>query len=300
MAQHQSAPQDLSAGGRYVSIGDTRLFIVERGQGYPLLVLHGGPGLDHCMFGDYLDALGDQFRLIFVDERSQGRSDMAAPETWTLPQMAKDVSLLAEALHLSRYAVLGHSYGAFVALQHAVDFPGAAAQTIVSSGIPSAKYLEHVAKNLEAFEPVALREQVTASWEREKSAQTQEDCASLLHDQLPFHFGNPLDPRIAEYEARTAGMVHAPQVLRHFANQDYGMIEVEERLGQIPQPLLVLAGRLDRTCSVEAAEAIARGAPHAELVIFEHSGHMTFVEENARYVQVVRAWLAQQQPTGIR
>ncbi|HEY7123093.1 MAG TPA: alpha/beta fold hydrolase [Ktedonobacterales bacterium] len=291
MAANQNDPQDSSAGGRHVNIGDTRLFLVERGQGHPVLVLHGGPGLDHWEFADYLDALTDQFRLILVDQRSQGRSDMSPPETWTLPQMAKDVSLLAGALHLSRYTVLGHSYGAFVALQHAVDFPGAAAQTIVSSGLPSAKYLEQVGKNLAAFEPVALREQVTASWEREKSAQTQEDCASLMHDQLPFHFGNPLDPRIAEYEARTADTVYSPHVLRHFANQDYGMIEVEDRLAQITQPLLVLGGRLDRTCTAEGAKAIAIGAPHAELVIFEHSGHMTFVEENAHYVQVVREWL---------
>jgi len=36
----QPQPQDL-ASGRLVSIGDTRLFIVEHGQGYPLLMLHG-------------------------------------------------------------------------------------------------------------------------------------------------------------------------------------------------------------------------------------------------------------------
>jgi len=45
--------------GRLVPIGDIRLHVVERGQGYPLIVLHGGPGLDHRMFGDYLDLLGD-------------------------------------------------------------------------------------------------------------------------------------------------------------------------------------------------------------------------------------------------
>jgi proline iminopeptidase len=296
MSTAHPQPSSAQDGGRFVNIGDTRLWVVERGRGYPLLVLHGGPGLDHWEFADYLDALGDQFRLILVDQRSQGRSDVAPVETWTLAQMAQDVSALAAALGLARYAVLGHSYGAFVALQHAVDFPGAAAQTIVSSGLPSAKYLEQVQHNLAAFKPITLREQVTASWEREKSAQTQADCASLMHDQLPFHFGNPLDPRIADYEARTADTVYAPQVLRHFANQDYGMIEVEERLSQITQPLLVLAGRLDRTCTLAGAQAIANGAPHTELVIFEQSGHMTFVEENARYVQVVRAWLGKHLP----
>jgi proline iminopeptidase len=274
-----------------VSIGDTRLFVTERGNGYPLIVLHGGPGLDHHMFGDYLDPLTDSYRLILVDERAQGRSEPASESTWTLPQMARDVSTLAASLGLKRYAVLGHSYGSFVALQHAVDFPGAAAQTIVSSGIPAARYLEKVWRNLETFEPVELRKQVTDSWEREKVVQTHAECVSLLHDQLPFQFGDPLDPRIADYERRTAGGVYSAAVLRHFASLEYGGIEVEDRLSSVTQPVLVLAGRHDRTCSVEAAEAIAAGIPHAELVMFEHSGHMTFVEENEGYLNAVRGFL---------
>ena len=286
----QPQSQDL-ASGRLVSIGDTRLFIVEHGQGYPLLMLHGGPGLDHTMFGDYLNQLTDQFRLILVDQRSQGRSEMSPPKTWTLAQLAKDVGALAGALGLERYAVLGHSFGALVALQYAVDFPGQASQTIVSSGFPSARFLTHVQKSLETFEPIELREQVMSSWEREKSVQTIEDFANILHDQLPFHFADPRDPRIYDYERRTIGSIYSPQVVRHFAAQDYGMIEVEDRLGGVSQPVLVLAGRHDRTCSVEAAEVIARGIPQAQLVIFEQSGHMTFVEENEPYLATVRTFL---------
>jgi pimeloyl-ACP methyl ester carboxylesterase len=151
------------AEGRLVSVGDTRLNVVERGIGYPLIVLHGGPGLDHRSFGDYLDPLADEHRLLLVDQRAQGRSDRAPEETWTLERMAADVDALARALELERYAVLGHSYGAIVALQNAVDFPGAAAQTIVSSGVPAARFLAEVDANLAAFEPVELREQVTRS-----------------------------------------------------------------------------------------------------------------------------------------
>jgi proline iminopeptidase len=281
---------------QYIDIGDTRLFVVQRGQGYPLIILHGGPGLDHHEFADYLDPLCDQFRLILVDMRAQGNSSMCAEETWTLKQMAADVVSLANVLGLEKYALLGHSYGAFVALQNAVDFPGAAAQTIVSGGVPSSRFLEVVDKNLEEFEPVELREQVADSWAREATAKTQEDFASLMHDQIPFHFGDPLDPCIPEYEARTAGTVYSPAVLQHFAKAEYGGIEVEDRLKNVTQPVLVCTGRLDRVCSVEAAEATAAGLPDAELVIFEQSGHMTFVEENERYLDVVRGFLTKNIP----
>ena len=278
--------------GRHVEISDTRLHVVERGgDGLPLLIVHGGPGLDPRQFGDYLDPLGDDFHLVFLDLRSNGRSDPAPVETWTLERMAADLSELAAAMGFERYATLGHSYGAFVVLQHAVDRPGEPAATVVSSGLASARHLAAVEANLAAFEPVELREQVTRSWAREAEARTQEDCSSLLHDQIPFHFADPRDPRIEEFERRTAGGVYAPEVLRHFAVADYGAIEVEDRLGGVTHPVLVLAGRHDRTCVVEGGEAIAAGIPGAQLAVLEASGHLTFAEENDAYVDVVRGFL---------
>src|SRR3954466_13317151 len=151
-----------------VDVGDTRLNVEERGTGdLALIALHGGPGLDHTMFGKWLDPLGAACRLLLVDERSQGRSEPSAPETWTLEQHARDVDALAAALGLERYVVLGHSFGAFIALQHAVDFSGRPTGTIVSSGVPSERFLTHVDEQLAAFEPVELREQVRSSWARE-------------------------------------------------------------------------------------------------------------------------------------
>lgn len=285
----------MEESGRLVDIGDTELHVVERGQGSPVLILHGGPGLDHHMFADYLDPLAETYRLLLVDLRAQGRSPATPPSTWTLEQMAADVSPLAEGLGLDEYAVLGHSFGAFVALQHAADFPGAAARTIVSSGLPSTRFLEHIEENLETFEPAELRQQVQSSWEREQHVRTQADVSSLLQDQLPFQFRDPFDPKIQEYAERTRGAVFSPDVLRHFSRQEYGMIEVEDRLEDIPQPVLILAGRHDRTCAVEASELMASAIPEAELVVFEDSAHMTFVEENEAYLEAVRDFLNRHQ-----
>jgi proline iminopeptidase len=278
------------ADGHHVVIDDTRLFVVERGAGTPIIVLHGGPGLDHHEFADYLDPLAERSRLILVDQRSQGRSDPTPEHTWTLERMAQDVIMLARAMELDRYVVLGHSYGAFVAMQNAVDYPGQAIATIVSCGVPSMRYLEKVDDHLRAFEPAWLREQVTDSWAREAEARTSEDVGSIIRDQWPFHFADPLDPRIEGYAERSAG-VYAPDVLRHFSVDGSGGIEVESRLAEIEAPVLVLAGRHDRTCVAEAAEAMAAGIPGAELVVFERSGHMPFVEETEAYLAAVGAFV---------
>jgi pimeloyl-ACP methyl ester carboxylesterase len=112
-----------------------------------------------------------------------------------------------------------------------------------------------------------------------------------MAEQFPFHFADPLDPRIDDYLERTAETVYAPDMLRVFSANGYGGIEVEDRLAEVTQPVLVMTGRHDRTCTVAAAEAIAAGISNAELRIFERSGHMTFVEEPDLYVAIVRSFL---------
>jgi len=127
---------------------------------------------------------------------------------------------------------------------------------------------------------------------REREARTQEECRALLSDQLPFQFRDPGDPRIDAMRAELDQMVFSPDVLRAAANSDYGAIDVEDRLGAVTHPVLVLAGRHDRTCSLAGARAIAEGVPGAELVILENSAHMTYIEEEDAYLAAVGDFLA--------
>jgi pimeloyl-ACP methyl ester carboxylesterase len=80
-------------------------------------------------------------------------------------------------------------------------------------------------------------------------------------------------------------------VLREAAREGYGDIDVERRLGEVTHPVLVLAGRHDRACTVVAAKAIATGIPGAELCVFENSAHMMVIEERAGYVAAVEEFL---------
>ena len=155
------------------------------------------------------------------------------------------------------------------------------------------RFLDGVAAGLAAFEPAELREQVTASWEREATVATDEECRQLLIDQLPWHFADPRDPRIAVYAADIDRMRFSAAVLRAASLEGGGLsIELEDKLPHVTQPLLACTGRHDRTCPPAASERIAELAPQGELHVFEAAGHMTFVESPAEYVQVVGDFLA--------
>ena len=59
-----------------MSIRGVSLFVKVVGHGYPLVLMHGGPGLDYTTLLP-LEPLADQFTLIFYDHRCNGRSEGA-------------------------------------------------------------------------------------------------------------------------------------------------------------------------------------------------------------------------------
>ncbi|HWH65392.1 MAG TPA: alpha/beta fold hydrolase, partial [Gaiellales bacterium] len=78
---------------RLVELDDgVSLNIAEVGSGHPLILLHGGPGLDHHELHPWMDPLaGAGFRMIYVDMRGQGRSERVDPQSLTIQVFAQDV-----------------------------------------------------------------------------------------------------------------------------------------------------------------------------------------------------------------
>ena len=259
------------------------LFVQELGSGFPLFVLHGGPGMDHTMFRPYLDPLAEDFRVLYVDQRGQGRSERVDPATLSLEVFGRDVSLLAEALGLDEYAVLGHSFGAIVTTWHAVNLGTASAYVISGGGDSSEKLLADVEASLEAMgedgRPIA------DSWEQEKTVETEDELKELLRVQMPFHFAGDPPPGYGEETVGT------PDVLRHFANVGYGDFEYTPDLSRVQKPTLVIVGELDRTTKPRAARVLHEGIAGSELVVVPGVGHMSFVEAQDEYRQAVRGFL---------
>jgi pimeloyl-ACP methyl ester carboxylesterase len=260
------------------------LNVEEVGTGFPVIVLHGGPGLDHSMFRPYLDVLGDAYRLLYVDERGQGRSDRVDPETLSLDRFARDVDLLAETLGLESFALLGHSFGAIIATSHATEL-GTAVAYVISGGGDSSEALDaDVEAALEALGDEG--QAIAQSWEDETTVETEEQLRQLMRDQLPFHFHGEPPPGYMD------DFVPSPEVLRHFAKVGYGNFDYRPKLNDVEKPTLLIVGEHDRTTTPRAARTLHEGIPGSELHVVPDSGHMSFVEQTDEYIAVVRDFLA--------
>ena len=253
------------------------------GDGIPLIVLHGGPGLDHTHLRPWLDPLSEVARVIYVDERGQGRSERVDPETLTLEVFARDVDQLADALELDRFALLGHSFGAIITTWHAVNLGTAEGYVISGGGDSSAALGADVQASLDAMGDPGKA--IAYSWEWEKTVQTAEESAELMRIQTPFHFcGEPP----ANFAADT---IYTADVLRYFASAGYGDFDYTPDLGRVSKPTLVIVGAHDRTTTPRAAHVLHEGIEGSELVELEGAGHMSMIEAHDAYLSAVKPFL---------
>jgi proline iminopeptidase len=279
---------------RLVELEDgVSLNVVEVGSGHPLILLHGGPGLDHHELHPWLDPLsGAGLRLIYVDMRGQGRSDRVDPASLSIGVFAQDVDRLARALGLDEFSLYGHSFGAIVSLAHALE-RGTASHYVISSGAASSEGLmADVEREIERFEPAAMREQIKRSWDAEPNASTVADVREIMESQMPFHFWEMGDAYRTFTEKDET--VYSPEVLAHFAAQGYGGFEWVDHLRWISKPMLVMTGRYDRTCTVARSEEIHDEVAGSRLVIIEKAAHMTHVEQPKAVMDAIRTWLTEQ------
>ena len=259
-----------------------QLNVESAGDGAPMIVLHGG-GVTHRSFLPYLEPLHEDFRVLYVDQRGQGASEPADPATLSVDVLARDVDLLAEALQLEHFAVLGHSFGAFIATEHAVE-AGTAFAYVISGGSDSSDTLmADVEASLEAMGEAGGP--IAASWEHEETVATEEELRELLRVQMPFHFhGEPP----AGYGDDAVG---SAEVVRHFARVGWGDFDFRPKLGDVAKPALIIVGEHDRTTTPRAARVLHDGIANSELVVVPEAGHMSFVEQQDVYIEAVRTFL---------
>jgi pimeloyl-ACP methyl ester carboxylesterase len=116
----------------YVEADGIRYYYEVRGQGEPLLLLHGGLGsID--MFGPLLGRLAETREVIAVDLQGHGRTALG-DRPISLPSMGADMATILDQLGYGTVDAMGYSLGAGVAFQLAAQNPDKVRRLVLASG----------------------------------------------------------------------------------------------------------------------------------------------------------------------
>jgi len=121
--------------GRFVTVGGVRLHYVERGEGTPLILLHGnGSMIQDFQCSGLIDLAAKKYRVIAFDRPGFGHSDRPSSVVWTPGAQADLIAAALEQIGVRRAIVLGHSWGTLVALALAMRHPPQVEAVVVVSG----------------------------------------------------------------------------------------------------------------------------------------------------------------------
>jgi pimeloyl-ACP methyl ester carboxylesterase len=277
-----------------IQIRDVSLHVKVMGQGYPLALMHGGPGADlYTMMS--LKPCADQFTLVFYDHRCNGRSEGAEVTTMTMENLTADADALRQALGFEKWAVLGHSFGGYVALEYALRYPRNLSHLLlVDTGGDSRWAQENAPKVLERR---GSRPEIVDLSRRFLNGQIEpkEMFPALMK------LGNAYNPysglRQLPHMIITGLQTKLrPEALIFAASHYLKGWTVMDRLGEIQAPTLVIAGREDFQFPPEHQEELAAGIPNARLALIDRAGHNVHDEQPAEVQQLIRDFLADANP----
>jgi pimeloyl-ACP methyl ester carboxylesterase len=121
--------------GRFLRVGGVRLHYVERGEGDPVVLLHGnGSMIEDFECSGLVDLVARDYRVIVFDRPGFGHSDRPRNVVWTPDVQADAINLALAQIGVSRAIVLGHSSGASVAVAMALKYPALVRGLVLASG----------------------------------------------------------------------------------------------------------------------------------------------------------------------
>lgn len=271
--------------GRFVEIDGERIHYVERGEGRPILLIHGLGGTLHHMRRPLMEAFGDGYRLIAFDRPGSGYSTRARGRDGRLSQQARFVARFIDELGLDRPLLVGHSLGGAISLAVALDYP----QKI--SGLALIAPLTHFEEEVRPeFQPLAIRSPLR----RRLIAATVAVPMSVKNAPrtLAFVFGPQQPP--ADFAVAGGAMVglrpgHFYATSTDLVALEHDLRQQQTRYGEITMPVGILFGSEDRVLDHRRHGLAMEGRiAGLDLEIADGIGHMPQYAVTERVVAFIR------------
>lgn len=289
----ESVRQPEVSAGELVTLNGTEIFVHRIGTGDPVIVIHGGPVLDHGYLFPHLEPLAARSELVFYDQRLSGRSagqvDSASVRMQTF---VEDIEALRQQLGLGTVHLIAHSWGGLLALNYALDHPeGLRSLILVSPMPPSAMLWQEEQQAIGALVTPAdsaamARARASDGFSRGDPAAIEE--ALMAAYRLQFH-----DRSLAEHLN-----LFVPEDYRERSRQfaymmpDLTSYDLTGRLSEIQVPTLIVYGAAEPSANL-SGEVLVTGMANATLEQISEAGHFAFVERPEAFLALVGGFLSQ-------
>lgn len=266
----RKAERDNPPTGRVVEVSGVRIHYVDQGEGEPLVLLHGnGSSIQDFESSGLIRLASKQFRVIAFDRPGFGHTERPAGKAWTPEAQAELFAAALEKLSISRTIVLGHSWGASVAVALALRYPGLVEALVLASGYyyPTARF-DVLLLGLPALPLVGpvIRYSVSPIVGRFMWPQVVSKLFSPQREPAKFkEFPKEMTFRPSQVQAAAAES--ALMIPAAYSSSD--------RYGELTMPVVIVTGEEDQLVDVEKQSArLHHEVPQSTMHRIPRAGHM--------------------------
>lgn len=266
------------------------------GNKKPLVLLHGGPGSTHNYF-EVLDRLAEEDgrQLVMYDQIGCGESYLDGhPELWNAKTWIDELVALREHLGLDEMHLLGQSWGGMLLLDYVCNYkPEGLKSLILSSTLPASWMWGIEAHRMIKELPQEMQDAIEKAtstgdysdpvYQAAEAEYMLRHAAGEVTEESPECLRRPVKKGGESYVVGWGPNEYTPQGTL----KDY---DVTEQLKDIKEPTLVINGGND-LCTPYIAKYMYDRIPNSEWELFRTCRHMCFVEDNDRYVELMKEWL---------
>lgn len=262
--------------------------IVGEGSETPLITLHGGPGYPHGYL-EPLEDISNERSIIYYDQLGCGDSDWVDDKSlWTVEHFVEELQQIVDSLSLQEYHLLGHSWGAALAVMFALTRPSGLKKMIFSDPYISTPIWEKDTTRLIDKLPPKIQAAL-----KDKNSPDHQKASDEFYANYVFRL-EPLPRAITEadkkYNKELYRYMWGPE--EYEATGTLKNLDPTCRLREIATPVLLLCGRYDEA-TPETCAYFASLFSDASVKVFEHSAHFPFWNERDEYIQTVRDFLSE-------
>ena len=257
--------------GRLITVGGREFHVEDRGQGRPVVFIHGLGGNLHHFDIPLWPSMGQGYRLIAIDRRGSGYSQQDWGNDGAITTHARDIAAILDELGVGNALYVGHSLGGAVALAAALTTPEKVAGLALIA--PLTVYSPQIAPE---FRPLYIRSPRL----RKFMARTYAIPAAVkaTEQTLDFVFGPQKPPD--DYAVGGAALTgvrpsHFYATSTDLVSLEQDMPSVEARVGEIRVPAAVLFGTSDRVLDYKRhGLSMEKRLPGCEVRLLDGVGHM--------------------------